>query len=186
MLESSTNYVYKSIAVSADDNPHILSGNIAHRGVDLLWKRTTDDFVTPLENIEPDRIVGIRCDLDNCDPLFILSVYLPSSNIDEFKEYLDFLWALYDSLSDKGQSNCDGPLDTYISDCGRHKLQLHYAIYRLRFYSNSLIHILPLSNSHYNVASAQKNRGDKSHRVIVAISYNYTMQFIGYDSIQTR
>ena len=33
------------------------------------------------------------------------------------------------------------------------KLQLHDAIYRLRFYSNSLIHILSLSNSHNNVAS---------------------------------
>ena len=49
------------------------------------------------------------------------------------------------------------------------KLQLHYAIYRLRFYSNSLIHILSLSNSHNNVPSLQKNRGDKSHRVIVAL-----------------
>ena len=49
------------------------------------------------------------------------------------------------------------------------KLQLHDAIYRLRFYSNSLIHILSLSNSHSNVASLQKDRGDKSHRVIVAL-----------------
>ena len=71
MLES------KSIAVSADDNPHVLSGNIAHRGVALLWKRTTDDFVTPLENIESDRVVGIHSDFDNCDPLFILSVHFP-------------------------------------------------------------------------------------------------------------
>ena len=49
------------------------------------------------------------------------------------------------------------------------KLQLHDAIYRLRFYSNSLIHILSLSNSHNNVASIQKNRDDKSDRVIVAL-----------------
>ena len=49
------------------------------------------------------------------------------------------------------------------------KQQLHDAIYRLRFYSNSLIHILSLSNWHNNVASIQKNRGDKSHRVIVAL-----------------
>ena len=173
MIESSTNYVYKSIAVSADVNPHILSGSIAHGGVALLWKRTIDDFVTPLENIESDRIEGIRCDFDNCDPLFILSVYLPSSNstIDEFKEYLDFLWALYYSLSDKGHvlvlgdfngdlgdslgdkgkyppnqrgsklldfanyfnlcpsnllSNCNGPLETYISDSGRHRSTLDY------------------------------------------------------------
>ena len=49
MLESNTNYVYKSIAVSADDNPYILSGGIAHGGVALLWKRTIDDFVSALE-----------------------------------------------------------------------------------------------------------------------------------------
>ena len=48
-------------------------------------------------------------------------------------------------------------------------LQLHDAIYRLQFYSNSLIHILSLSNSHNNVASIQKNRDDKPHRVIVAL-----------------
>ena len=68
----------------------------------------------------------------------------------------------------------------------RLKLQLHDAIYRLRFYSNSLIHILSLSNSHNNVASIQKNRGDKSHRVIVALGYNYTVRFIGCDSILIR
>ena len=45
------------------------------------------------------------------------------------------------------------------------KLQLHDVIYRLRFYSNSLIRILSLSNSQNNIASIQKNRGDKSHRV---------------------
>ena len=49
------------------------------------------------------------------------------------------------------------------------KLQLHGAILRLRLSSNSLIHVLSLSNSHNNVASIQKNRGDKSYRVIVAL-----------------
>ena len=52
----------------------------------------------------------------------------------------------------------------------RVKLQLHDPIYRLRFYSSSLIHILSLSNSHNNMVSIQKNRGDKSYRVIVALS----------------
>ena len=41
-------------------------------------------------------------------------------------------------------------------------LRLHDAIYRLRFYSNWLIQILSLSNLHSNVASIQKNQGDKS------------------------
>ena len=49
------------------------------------------------------------------------------------------------------------------------KLRLQDASYRLRFHSSSLIHTLSLSNSHSNVASIQKNRGDKSHCVIVAL-----------------
>ena len=48
------------------------------------------------------------------------------------------------------------------------KAAITHAIYRLRFFSNSLIHFLSLSNSHNNVASIQKNRDDKSHRVTVA------------------
>ena len=58
---------------------------------------------------------------------------------------------------------------TMFIQLGKLKLQLHDAIYRLRFYSNSLIHILSLSNSHNNLALIQKNRADKSHRVIVAL-----------------
>ena len=34
-----------------------------------------------------------------------------------------------------------------------------------------MIHILSLSNSHNKVASLQKNRGNKSHRVIVALDH---------------
>ena len=56
------------------------------------------------------------------------------------------------------------------------KLQLHDAIYRLRFYSKSLIHILSLPNSHNNVASIQKNRSDKSHRVIVALINRFVVR----------
>ena len=60
------------------------------------------------------------------------------------------------------------------------KLQLRDAIYRLRFYSNSLTHTLSLSNSHNVVASRQKNRGDKSHHVIVALhnSNDHRFQYI--------
>ena len=75
--------------------------------------------------------------------------------------------------------------DKYTSDnAGDLKLQLHDPIYRLRFYSNSLTHILSLSNSHNNVASIQKNRGDKSHRVIVALS-NYLWTRLSVRIIRT-
>ena len=98
------NYTYKSTAVSAEDNPSILSGKAADGGVALFWKTCIKDMVTPLENIDSDRIVGIRCDFNDNSPLFILSVYLPAAShpIEEFNEYLDYLWALYDSLSKTG------------------------------------------------------------------------------------
>ena len=41
--------------------------------------------------------MGIRCDFNNSVPLFT-----PNHNIDEYDECLDYLWALYDSLSAKG------------------------------------------------------------------------------------
>ena len=95
---------YNYTAVSANDNPPLLLGKPAHGGVALFWKRSFDDFISPLKNINSDRIVGIRCDFPYSTPLFILSVYLPSAshNITEFNEYFDHLWALYDSLSANG------------------------------------------------------------------------------------
>ena len=51
----------------------------------------------------------------------------------------------------------------------RLKLRLYDEIYRLPFYSHSLIHILSLPNSHNNSDSIQKNHCDKSHRVIVVL-----------------
>ena len=91
ILDSATNYTFKCTAVSAFDNPAILSGKPAYGGVALFWKNSINDFVTPLEEIDSDRIVGIRCDFGNNDPLFILGVYLPSSShqMDMFNDCLD-------------------------------------------------------------------------------------------------
>ena len=99
--KSATDNTYNFHAVSASDNPCIISGEKAHGGVALLWKTSFDDYITPIENIECDRIVGIKCKFPGCKPLFILSVYMSSTNhaLDEYREYLDFLWALYDALS---------------------------------------------------------------------------------------
>ena len=113
LLDSATNYTFKCTAVSAFDNPTILSGKPAHGGVALFWKNSINDFVAPLEEIDSDRIVGIRCEFGNNDPLFILGVYLPSSShqMDVFNECFDYLWALYDSLSAKGSVNIMGHLN---------------------------------------------------------------------------
>ena len=75
ILEASTNYTYNCIAVSSEDNPSILSGKPAHGGVALFWKTCFNDLVKPLENIDSDRIVGIRCDF-NKRVFFLFSVYI--------------------------------------------------------------------------------------------------------------
>ena len=58
--------------------------------------------------------------------ILYLSVYFPSSDstVDEFKEYLDFLWALYDSLSDKEHvlvlGDFNGDLGDSLGDKGKY------------------------------------------------------------------
>ena len=101
ILKTATGSSYNYYAVSENDNLPILSGKRAHEDVALIWNNAIDNFVTPLDTIDSDRIVGIKCAFANCRPLFILAVYLPSRNyaFEEFKECLDYLWALYDSLS---------------------------------------------------------------------------------------
>ena len=130
MFKTATNSSYNYHAVSANDNPTILSGERAHGGVALIWNHTIDNFITPIDTIESDRIVGIKCEFVNCMPLFILAVYLPSANhvLDEFKECFDYLWALYDSLSADGfvilLGDFDGDLGNSLGDKGKRGLMI--------------------------------------------------------------
>ena len=93
ILESATDSSYNYHVVSANDNPPILPGERAHRGVALIWNNGIDNFVTPLHTIDSDRIVGIKCAFVKCRPLFILAVYLALGNhaLEELKECLDFV-----------------------------------------------------------------------------------------------
>ena len=87
--------------MSASDNPPILSGEKGSGGVALLWNLSLDDFITPLSKIKSDRIVGINCSFPGVSPFFVLNIHLPLANhpAEEFQEYFDYLWALYESLS---------------------------------------------------------------------------------------
>ena len=66
--------------------------------------------------------MGIKCVFDESNPLYILNVYLPTSshNDNEFLEYFDHLWALYDSLSVKGyvivMGDCKDDLGNSLGD----------------------------------------------------------------------
>ena len=48
MLKSATDNSFNYHAVSASDNPQILSGELAHGGVALMWKYSLDDLFAPL------------------------------------------------------------------------------------------------------------------------------------------
>ena len=75
-LEASTNYIHNCIVVISEDNPSILSGKPVHGRVALFWKKCCNDLVKPLENIDSDPIIGIRCDFKENSNLFILGVYI--------------------------------------------------------------------------------------------------------------
>ena len=70
MFKTATNSSYNYHTVIADDNLAILSGERAHGGVALIWNHTVDNFITPIDTIESDRIVGIKCEFLKCRPLF--------------------------------------------------------------------------------------------------------------------
>ena len=71
LIRAATGNTYNCHATSGFDNPAVVSGEIAHGGVALLWKYAIDDFITPLETIDSDRIVGIKCDFLNYSPIYI-------------------------------------------------------------------------------------------------------------------
>ena len=71
-----------------------------HMGALLHCGKSHLTIVSPLEDIDSDRIVGIQCDFPGYDTLYILGVYLPSSSLNTkaYDEYFDYMWALYESL----------------------------------------------------------------------------------------
>ena len=69
LIKAATGNTYSCHAASACDNPAVVSGEIAHGGVTSLWKYATNDFITSLETINSDRIVGIKCNFLKYSPL---------------------------------------------------------------------------------------------------------------------
>ena len=110
---------YKSKVVCSEDNPNFIAGRRGHGGVAIFWKQTLDDFVSPLD-IVSDLIVGFQINAPNQDPLFILSVYFPSSNhqFTEFCECLDLLWSLCDIYVNKGPFVLMGDFNAHLGNMG--------------------------------------------------------------------
>ena len=65
------------------------------------------------------------------------------------------------------------------------RLQLHGSIYRPDSFVLMLRYCANLKAIRYESTSLNRIVADKSHRVIVALSCNYMMRFICYDSVET-
>ena len=96
-----------------------MDGRQGYGGVAILWKPMLSDFVEELD-IGCDRIVGIQLFLPNRDPLFIFSIYLPSSSHsdNEYMEYLDQLWSLCDLYLNKGPCCFVGDFNAALGKLG--------------------------------------------------------------------
>ena len=97
---------YQCHRSSSDNSPNFLSGRRGQGGVGLFWKNEYGDLITHLP-IDSDRIVGVQFSFQLIDmpvDIFIFSVYFPSTNypIDEYKECLALLWALFETYCDSG------------------------------------------------------------------------------------
>ena len=79
---------------------HIRKGGIA-----ILWDKTIGNCVSDLElPIISDRIMGVQIHLENQSPIFIINVYMPSTNTSllEYKQSIESLQIVTDFLYDKG------------------------------------------------------------------------------------
>lgn len=72
-------------------------------GVALFWRQELDRFVSVLD-IDDDRILGIQIQISPVCYVYVIQVYLPSSNhcMQEFEDYMLKLQDIYSSFSDKG------------------------------------------------------------------------------------
>ena len=97
---------YQCHSISSDSNPNFLSGRRGQGGVGPFWKNECGDLITHLP-IDSGRIVGVQFSFQLIDmpvDIFIFSVYFPSTNypIDDYKERLALLWALFETYCDSG------------------------------------------------------------------------------------
>ena len=108
---------------ASQDNPNILSGQRGQGGVGMLWKAGLGYFVFKL-SIDSDRIIGAKFVLENQESLFVLAVYLPASNhsLEEFRQALDFLWALYEHYSDQGITVIIGEFNRALGYLGGNRI----------------------------------------------------------------
>ena len=114
---------FTGYGIASQSNPDILSGRRGHGEIGILWSTAFSDFASPL-SIDSDRITGVKLTTPDYQSLFILAVYLPSSNhpTDTFQETLDLLWAVYDHFCNQGITVILGDLNGALGYLGGDKI----------------------------------------------------------------
>ena len=113
---NSIDNMYCSHAVS--DYGLLLPSNrkVGKGGVCILWKRNLNNMITPLD-IDDDRIIGIKLQINPENIIFIFQVYLPCTNhgTEVFKGYLEKIENLFFSFSQKGLVIVMGDLNAEVN-----------------------------------------------------------------------
>lgn len=86
-------------SLSVDDVTRIRKGGVA-----IMWKADLDYCVTKMENIGTDRIIMIKISRMECQPLYIMNVYMPSTNtdIEGYKDVLSEVKLIYEYFCIRG------------------------------------------------------------------------------------
>ena len=97
------------------DSSTVQGARCGKEGVAVMYKKTCQFSVSPLDIQINDRILGVKIDQNDALQIYAFSVYMPSVNYstEDFKECFAFLQNLYDTFSAYGtvlflgDFNCD-------------------------------------------------------------------------------
>ena len=89
-------------------------------GIGFIWRRQLDKDIEKLENVGNDRIIAIKITTSKGLVLFIVAVYLPSTNssIVEFRNTLDAMVDVIDQFYDQGIVIVMGDFNCHIGKSG--------------------------------------------------------------------
>ena len=117
MLSASLNKTLPSFRTKcATERDHAVYRNVNRGDVALLIHNNKLIYCTSLLEIHSGRIIGAEVVLSDSTTIYVLCVYLPSSNLsdDLFSEYLDMLEEFYIAYSLRGTVVIIGDMNVKI------------------------------------------------------------------------
>ena len=115
-------YAVSDFSLSLPSNRRVGKG-----GVCILWKRSLSNMITQLE-IDDDRIIGIKIQINSENIIYVFQVYVPCSNhgIESFKSYMEKIENIFFRYSQTGivlvmgdfnaESNMHNRRNVYFTD----------------------------------------------------------------------